>query len=135
MKRFSFKAGVLSLALLAAPAAWAQDRLPPVWEANIAGQLEESLSSKSPGIRAAAMQLIVELDRHRPDLDLSATVDPLLKIYGRDQDPSYRLMALSALHALDNEYGTQRLAELVRKERSPVVRRATLLALADLERR
>ncbi|GIV58517.1 MAG: hypothetical protein D6746_11540 [Bacteroidetes bacterium] len=130
MNRLTTALLVLLLGLTALPAA-AQPVPSPVWRANIADHLALSLRSPRPGVRAATMQLILDLDRQRPDLDLSAAVDPLLDIYGGDRDASFRLMALSALRALENPYGMERLADLVQHERSPTVRRVTLKTLAD----
>ncbi|WP_456426955.1 hypothetical protein [Rhodocaloribacter sp.] len=131
MNRLSTITLTFILMLAVAPAAFGQRNAPPVWQDNIAEHLAESLDSPSEGIRTSAMTLVLELARRHPDLDLKATVAPLLDVYAGDPDPARRMMAMATLHALNDRDGLQRLAVLVRAERSPTVRRATLLALAD----
>ena len=52
-------------------------------------------------------------------------------MYIFDKNKNHRLMALSALHAIGDAYGMQRLRELVNDEPSEKIRRLTHRALAD----
>lgn len=58
-------------------------------------------------------------------------VSPLLNMYIFDKEVNHRLMTLSALHAIGDAYGMQRLRELVNDEPSEQVQRLTRHALAD----
>ena len=98
-----------------------------IWKENVVRQLTFSLESNSPGIRAETIQVVIDLANQVEDLE--PVVPALLGIYEWDTETSHRMLALAALHAIGNEKGLERVAEIVEKERSPFVRRATLASL------
>ena len=123
---------MMLLAALAVPAV-AQDAAVPAstWKLHVGEQLSLQLAAADDATQERALQLVIELARRYDDLDLSATVPDLLSIYRWDRDRAHRMMALAALHAVGDDYGMTRLAELAATERSHAVRKLTFAAVAD----
>lgn len=79
-----------------------------------------------------ALRNIIYLSTFYGDkIDLSRASLPMLEIYILDRDEQYRIMALAGLHAVGSRNAMAHLAQRVKLERSPRVRRLTLAALAD----
>ena len=129
MKRF------LAMMLLVARAvpALAQEAIEPAstWKQHVGEQLSLELAAADDARQEHALQLVIQLAHRYDDLDLSATVPDLLSIYRWDRDRAHRMMALAALHAVGDDYGIERLAELAATERSHTVRKLTFAAVAD----
>ncbi len=135
-------AGVLALAGAAPALAQAPDAPPTTAEtihnltavgwANLGIQLTLSLDSPVEQIRQETLQHINFFATHYGDrVDFARAVPRLLRIYETDATEGYRIMALTALHAIGDAGAMQYLREALRWERSERVRRLTLAALAD----
>ena len=79
----------------------------------------------------AIQDVIFIATQYQDKVAFRKVVSPLLNVYIFDKNKNRRLMALSALHAIGDNYGMQRLRELVNDEPSEQVRRLTRRALND----
>lgn len=126
-----YAAALLVLAALATPAQ-AQPATPSdTWTQHVAEQIATALDSPRAAVQERTMQLVIELAHRYPEVDLAPVVPGLLKIYRWDRDRGHRLMALAALHAVGDEYGMARLADLGGRDPSLTVRNLTYAAVAD----
>lgn len=111
------------------------DAEPPpvsVWRTNLSRQLSSVLRSRIDQVRITGLQTVIVLaNQHKGEHDLTGVVPALLKIYEYEHDQRIRLMALSALHAIEDESGMQYVAKLLLKERSPRMRQHARNAVAD----
>ena len=97
---------------------------------NLDKQLATSLTSPMEGVREAAIKNIITLATlHREAITLKRVVPELLIISRFDEDENFRLMAVSALHALADPYGMRRLREEASEETSPKVYRFKMAVL------
>ncbi len=71
---------------------------------------------------------------HSDKLDLRAASPKLLEIYKHCQDTGYRMLALSALHAVGGEEQLREAFRIARAEDSERIFKMTRAALADLYR-
>lgn len=91
-----------------------------------------ALRSKDPRVRQDAVRNIIYLTRfHGDQVDFKRASLPLLDIYIFDRDEGNRIVALAGLHAVGSRNVMAHLAQRVRLESSPRVRRLTIAALAD----
>ncbi len=104
------------------------------WVEHVDQQFALSLKSSIEAVRQQTLQDIIYIANFHSDrVTLKKVVSPLLNIYLFDKDERYRIMAISALSALEDPYGMQRLREEVSGVRSKRVRQLTLAALADYQ--
>jgi len=94
-----------------------------------ASELAQMLTSTVDSQRIRALQRVTELAYHTPDVDLAPTVPALVDIYNNDPDKRYRLAAVSALHAIGDEYGMKQIRKRVLREPSLSVQYAAVGAL------
>ena len=100
------------------------------WFAEIDRQYATAL--KDAESREQALQEVIYIaTRFSEKGTFNKVVAPLVGVYIFDKNKNHRLMALSALHAIGDKYGMQRLRELVNDEPSEQVRRLTRRALSD----
>ncbi len=122
MKRLMTTLMLVSLMALTAQAQTTE--APETWRATIGEQLTTLLAAPDAATRAEAMRLTLDLTHRHGDLfDLTMTAPKLVEIYAWDRQENHRMMALAALHALQDAYGLQRIAELLPQEKSPRLRR------------
>jgi hypothetical protein len=101
------------------------------WKA-ITQEHRTALRSSSQDTREAAMQGIIYLATYYPEAARFGGVsNTLYEIYRLDANEANRIMALAAMHAVGHEDTMRQLAQDVRLERSPRVRKLTMAALAD----
>ena len=93
------------------------------WRQFIGQQLTEMIATGDEARQNQAMQLIIELKRREPTLDLSASADELFKLLKTSDADNRRILAVSALHALDNRQVYSRLRAQLQIEESLRVRR------------
>jgi hypothetical protein len=104
---------------------------PRQWK-QLRAELMTSLQSGRDGIwEEAAQQAIFLSFYYRDKVNLDRAARPLLDTYILDRDEQHRILALAALHALGHHDAMAHLAQRVRLEGSPRVRRLTVAALAD----
>ncbi len=109
---------------------------PVAWWAGLESQLISLLRSPDHAVQERALQHIIYFANHRADqVDLSRSAPIVLEIYESDTNDRRRIMALSALHALDEPFAMKRLREHVRWEQSPRLKQLTLAVLADHDAR
>ena len=102
------------------------------WVAEIDRQYAELLKkSDDPSREQALQEVILIANQHGDKVTFEKVVSPLIGVYIFDKNEKYRLMALSALHAIGDRYGMGRLRELANNDPSEKVRRLTHRALAD----
>lgn len=88
------------------------------------------LGSPDERVRQRAMQNIIFFAKTYPDhVDFTSAVPGLYKIYQRDENEDYRIIALSALSAISNRNVMDLLRKEVGQEQSERVRKYTLFAL------
>jgi hypothetical protein len=104
------------------------------WRQFIGQQLSKTLATGESARVNQAMQLIIELKQREPTLDLSATTDELFKRLKASGSDNQRILAVSALHALDNQYVYPRLRAQLQIEESLRVRRQLLHTVAAAPR-
>ena len=106
--------------------------LSDTWVKEIDRQYAAWLKRTDDTGRGQALQeIIIIAKQHGDKVTFSKLVSPLLNVYIFDKNKNHRLMALSALHAIGDPYGMERLRELVNDDSSEQVRRLTHYALAD----
>jgi hypothetical protein len=116
------------------------ESLAPTWRANFgvqAGRLLEEETSAS--IREAVLKNIIQIAIRQPDVDLSATIQPLVHVVKTDSDSQLRVMALQALHSIDPAQADRAFYDramtqvnvLMNSEPSEQVRRVASAALAS----
>lgn len=98
-------------------------------------QLAESLESPIDQIKEQSLQHITFFaTNYSNKVDLDIAVPELLKIYESDKE-DYRILALTALHAIGNTEAMAFLSDSVQDEQSTRVRELTLAALAEYAER
>ena len=103
-----------------------------LWVKEVDRQYAAALKETDAPTRVKALQDIIFIaTRFGDTVPFEKAISPLLGVYMFDKNKNHRLMALSALHAIGDAYGMQRLRELVNDEPSEQVRRLTHRALAD----
>lgn len=129
MLRFSVASLIAFLMLSSGAAASAYPASAPEaetahdWRQFIGKQLAEMLAMGDAAHQNQAMQLIIQLKQREPALDLSATADELFDLLKTDTADSRRILAVAALHALDNRHIYARLRAQLQIEESLRVRR------------
>lgn len=122
---------VLALLVCSAVALPAQSQT-DVWKRTMGQQLATHLSSDDVDRQNQAMQLAIILAiREGRSVNLTAIADPLLTIYKTAPMPNRRMMAVSALRAVDHRDANLRLLQLGTNETDPRVQRAILYAVAS----
>ena len=112
-----------------------QAMTPVAWQ-NLSIELTLGLDAPEVAIRQQSLQLVTFFATNYHDqIDLQRALPRLLRIYETDAEEGYRIMALTALHAIGDASTMAYLRERVRQETSPRVRLLTLAALADFDRR
>ena len=102
------------------------------WIKNTDRQFATSLKSRDEAVLEQALQNVIHIATFQGEkFTFKKAVSPLLNVYIFDKEEDHRLMALSALHAIGDTYGMQRLRELVNDDSSERIRRLTRRALAD----
>ncbi len=90
------------------------------------------LGSSDEQVKERAMQNIIYFAKtYRDHVDFTRATPKLYKIYRSDENEAYRIMALSALHAIGNRNAMRLLREDVSLEQSERVRKQILYVLAD----
>lgn len=80
-----------------------------------------------------AARNIIFLNKHYPDkVNFRRATGPLLEIFIHDRNERHRILALAALHSIGKSDAMAYLAEYVKTERSPNVKRLTVAAINDL---
>lgn len=103
-----------------------------LWWTRLDQQFAASLGSPIKGIREGALQNAIFFAYHYGGLLPAKKVTPkLLDIYLYERDEAHRIMALAALHAMDDKRAMQVVAERVMDEKPGRLRRCTFAALAD----
>lgn len=75
----------------------------PIWKANFAGQLASLLESPNASMREDGLQHIVFFSAvYGKDIDMKGTVPGLKRIYESDANELHRILALTALLAIDD---------------------------------
>lgn len=98
-------------------------------------QLKEQLVSRTRSEREQALQQVIFLAHTQGfAYDFTEAVPELLAIYDRDLDEAYRIMALSALHAIGDGPAMAHLYERSAMESNRRVLVLTLVALEDYYR-
>ncbi len=102
------------------------------WVENTDRQFASALKSRNDAVREQALRDVIYIAKfHGEKVTFKKVVSPLLNVYIFDKEVNHRLMTLSALHAIGDAYGMQRLRELVNDEPAEQVQRLTRRALAD----
>lgn len=84
----------------------------PVWKANFAGQLMTLLESPNASMREDGLQHIVFFSTVYPkQIDMKGTVPGLKRIYESDGNEAHRILALTALLAVDDAGARKYLAK------------------------
>lgn len=97
-------------------------------------QLGSLLESGTLEQQSAAMTIIINLRRQRPDAyDFGACTSPLMQIYRSAQKAEMRLLALAALDAIGTSQAYEALGRAVENVRSRRIRRQTALVLKHAE--
>lgn len=97
----------LALVLFAAPLANAQENKPlsekqvELIKQNVLANLEHT----SLDVRAATMQLLIDLKETYPSYDLNYAVLPMMETLKSDPKPEFRILAALALFHLDSDLG------------------------------
>jgi hypothetical protein len=103
---------------------------PVVPAVTLEEQLTGLLDYEVGNIRVQALQQIIFLSTvHGDEYDFSAAVPRILDFYENGEDEAFRIMALSALHAIGDAGAMRRLQARVADEPSKRVRLLTLAAL------
>lgn len=105
-----------------------------IWTSIFEQQMEQLLRMPDEHRQDEAMRLIIHYARiadqqEQAVFDFQSAVPRLLAIFRTEQDPSRRLLALSALHAIGDTSAMQTLAEWIPHERSERIRRHTIYVL------
>jgi len=101
------------------------------WRQFIGQQLTETLATGDSAQQNRAMQLIIELKQRDPALDLNSTADDLFFLLKTSEDDNRRILAVSALHALDSRQVYSRLRAQLQTEESLRVKRQLRLIVAS----
>lgn len=102
------------------------------WWRLLNKQLLGSLDKPAEAIDQTALQNVIYFATHHADkLRLDRTVPTLIDIYREHTDERYRMLALSALHAVGDEEGMAQLYRLSDDEASDRLRRMTVAVLND----
>ena len=104
---------------------------PREWKQLRAELITTLRSGRDAAWEDAAQQVIYLAFYYRDKIKLAHTSAPLLDSYILDRSEQHRIMALAALHAIGDHDAMAHLAQRVRLEGSPRVRRLTVAALAD----
>ena len=101
------------------------------WKHHIDEQVTELIESSDPALREEGMQLIIRFtEKKASSFEFSQARSALQGIFfNRTHSEQQRLMALSALFALDRDQTTEVMTNWVDEEYSDRVRRHILLAL------
>jgi hypothetical protein len=97
----------LALFLITAPLANAQEAKPltaqqlEMIQKNVLANLEHS----SLDVRAATMQLLIEMKKTYPAYNLNYAVLPMMETLKSDPKPEFRILAALALYHLDSDLG------------------------------
>lgn len=125
-------AAVAFAATLSAPAASAQNA--PLWKQHAGEQIAAHLQSPDAAVQAQAMQVALAIAQRYPDVDLKRAISPLLDLARyADAEPT-RLMAVSALNVIGDDFSTNELAQISRRDKSERVQRAAKAAVVEARR-
>jgi hypothetical protein len=128
---------------------WTEENTPAVrlpvssvaWQTNFGLQSALTLRLSSVDAKAQTMQNLIALaNQYGKALDLSAAVPALVNVYAWETNERLQVMALSALHAIGDEKGMERILTLFtdpyfRHQRiSPRLRHMTHAALSEYVR-
>ncbi|MCZ7556974.1 MAG: hypothetical protein M5R41_11300 [Bacteroidia bacterium] len=64
-----------------------------------------NLQHPSLEVRAGTMQLLIDMKKEKPQMDLSYAVLPMLETLKSDEKPEFRILAALALYHLDSDLG------------------------------
>lgn len=109
----------------------AQSSAAPAVKAMTAHELAQMLTSPSAAEREEAFYQITNLAYRSPEVDLTPTIPVLTDIITNDPDERDRLTAVSALCAIGDESGMQRVRQRFTEEPSLVVQYVSVGALLD----
>lgn len=105
-----------------------------VWAVLFEKQMNELLSEPDAHRQDEAMRFIIHFagvtnQQGEAVFDFRSAAPRLLTIFRTEDDPSRRILALSALHAIGDESSMQTLAEWVPREQSERIRRHAIYVL------
>ncbi len=97
----------LALILLAAPLTKAQEAKPLTEQQleMIQKNVLANLQHQSLDVRAATMQLLIDMKETYPSYDLNYAVLPMMETLKSDPKPEFRILAALALFHLDSDLG------------------------------
>lgn len=132
LPRLAIGAALLLVGLLLTPdRAQAQQNEHPHWTQHFDAQVAEVIKSSNPSIRTSGMHTLIKIaSEDKVAIDLPATRAALCDVlFDRTYSEDQRILALSALHAVDDSRIIRVLAQEVDDVVSARVRRHVLLAL------
>lgn len=116
---------LLLITVLAAPSADAASSERPGKKQikSIEKNISSNLAHKSEEVRSGTMELLIDMRRSWPELDLEFAVTPLLDVLKDDASAECRMLAATALYLLESERGRVAIAHRAEFDASEQVRK------------
>lgn len=116
---------LLLITVLAAPSADAASSERPGKKQikSIEKNISSNLAHKSEEVRSGTMELLIDMRRSWPELDLEFAVTPLLDVLKDDASAECRMLAATALFLLDSGRGRVAIAHRAEFDASEQVRK------------